>query len=71
MAAMTEAEAWVLEDEVTRNPPKVSGAGRGGFFARHKDAAIIFVDNISAGAGSGAASSLAVGRLVATGQPAG
>jgi hypothetical protein len=48
MAAMTEEEAWALEEEVTRNPPKVSGDGKGGFFARHKDATVIFVDHVSA-----------------------
>jgi hypothetical protein len=28
---MTEEEAWALEEEVTRNPPKVSGEVREGF----------------------------------------
>jgi hypothetical protein len=45
---MTEAEAWALEDEVTRNPPAVTGDGTHGFFARHKDATVIFVDHVSA-----------------------
>ena len=48
MALMTEEEAWALEEEVTRNPPKVTGDGTGGFFARHKDATVIFVDRVSA-----------------------
>jgi hypothetical protein len=45
---MTEEEAWALEEEVTRNPPKVTGDGTGGFFARHKEATVIFVDHVSA-----------------------
>ncbi|GMO29209.1 MAG: hypothetical protein Pg6A_17280 [Termitinemataceae bacterium] len=48
MAVMTEEEAWALEEEVTRNPPKVTGDGTGGFFARHKEATVIFVDHVSA-----------------------
>ncbi|MDR0599375.1 MAG: hypothetical protein LBG84_04750 [Treponema sp.] len=48
MAVMTEEEAWALEEEVTRNPPKVTGDGTGGFFARHKEATVIFVDRVSA-----------------------
>jgi hypothetical protein len=48
MTAMTEEEAWALEEEVTRNPPKVSGDGTGGFFARHKEADVIFLDHVSA-----------------------
>jgi hypothetical protein len=49
MARMTEEEAWALEEEVTRNPPRVSGDGTHGFFARHKEAAVVFVDHVSAG----------------------
>jgi hypothetical protein len=45
---MTEEEAWALEEEVTRNPPKVSGNGKRGFFMKHKDH-IIVVDDFSAG----------------------
>jgi hypothetical protein len=48
MARMTEAEAWALEEEVTRNPPKVTGDGMGGLVARHKEATVIFVDHVSA-----------------------
>ena len=48
MAAMTEEEAWALEEEVTKNPPQVTGDGTNGFFARHKDATVIFVDHVSA-----------------------
>ena len=42
MPRMTEAEAWALEDEVTRNPPKVD-PGK----ARHP-IRLIFVDDFSA-----------------------
>jgi hypothetical protein len=48
MARMTEEEAWALEEAVTRNPPRVSGDGTRGFFARHKEAAVVFVDHVSA-----------------------
>jgi hypothetical protein len=48
MARMTEEEAWAWEEEVTRNPPKVTGDGTHGFFARHKEATVIFVDHVSA-----------------------
>ncbi|MHC6204481.1 hypothetical protein ACYULU_14980 [Breznakiellaceae bacterium SP9] len=36
---MTEEEAWALEEEVTKNPLKVSGNGKNGFFAKRKEAA--------------------------------
>ena len=42
MPRMTEAEAWALEDEVTRNPPKVDPAK-----ARHPIRMIV-VDDFSA-----------------------
>ncbi|MCL2129279.1 MAG: hypothetical protein FWH35_02885 [Treponema sp.] len=42
MARMTEAEAWALEDEVTRNPPKIDPAK-----ARHP-VRMIVVDDFSA-----------------------
>jgi len=42
MPRMTEAEAWALEDEVTRNPPKVDPAK-----ARHP-VRMIVVDDFSA-----------------------
>jgi hypothetical protein len=35
MAKMTEAEAWTLDEEWTRNPPDCEGGNGGGFFARH------------------------------------
>ena len=42
MPRMTETEAWALEDEVTRNPPKVDPAK-----ARHP-VHMIIVDDFSA-----------------------
>ena len=42
MPRMTEAEAWALEDEVTRNPPKVDPAK-----ARHP-VRLVVVDDFSA-----------------------
>jgi hypothetical protein len=36
MARMTEEEAWSLEEEVTNNPPQVSGDGKSDFFMKHK-----------------------------------
>ena len=47
MARMTEEEAWALEEEVTKNPPKVSGNGSNGFFMKNRDH-IIVVDDLSA-----------------------
>jgi hypothetical protein len=48
MPDMTDEEYVVLEKEVTKNPPKVTGDGTHGFFARHKEDTLIFVDHISA-----------------------
>jgi hypothetical protein len=42
MPDMTDEEYAVLEKEVTKNPPKVTGDGTHGFFAGHKE------DNVSA-----------------------
>ena len=42
MSRMTEEEAWALEDEVTRNPPKIDPAK-----ARHP-VRMIVVDDFSA-----------------------
>lgn len=42
MARMTEAEAWALEEEVTRNPPRVDPAK-----ARHP-VRMVTVDDLSA-----------------------
>lgn len=43
MPRMTEEEAWALEDEVTRNPPKVDPAK-----ARSRRIRMVTVDDFSA-----------------------
>jgi hypothetical protein len=43
---MTEKEADALDEQVTLNPPKVSGDGKSGFFMRHKG--IVILDDVSA-----------------------
>jgi hypothetical protein len=48
MPDMTDEEYAALEKEVTKNPPKVTGDGTHGFFARHKEDTLIFVDHVSA-----------------------
>ena len=47
MARMTEEEADALDEMVTRDPPKVSGDGKSGFFMRHKGN-IVVLDDITA-----------------------
>ena len=47
MPRMTEEEAWSLAEQVEKNPPKVSGDGKSGFFMKHKGN-IIMVSEISA-----------------------
>ena len=47
MARMTEEEADALDELVTKDPPKVSGDGKSGFFMKNKGNVII-VNNISA-----------------------
>ena len=47
MPRMTEEEAWALDEEVTKNPPKVSGDGKSGFFMKHKNE-IVILDSVSA-----------------------
>jgi hypothetical protein len=44
---MTEKEADALDEQVTLNPPKVSGDGKSGFFMRHKGE-IVILDDVSA-----------------------
>ena len=44
MPRMTEEEAWKLAEEVEKNPPKVSGDGKSGFFMKHKGNIIILSD---------------------------
>jgi len=36
MPRMTEEEADALDELVTKNPPRVSGDGKNGFFMKHK-----------------------------------
>jgi len=47
MPRMTDEEADVLAELVLKNPPKVSGNGKSGFFMKHKGS-IIILDDISA-----------------------
>ena len=44
---MTEEEAWNLAEQVEKNPPKVSGDAKNGFFMKHKGN-IIVLDDVSA-----------------------
>ena len=47
MPRMTEEEAWKLAEEVEKNPPKVSGDGKSGFFMKNKGN-IFIVSDVSA-----------------------
>jgi len=47
MRDMTEEEYDALDEYYTKNPPKVSGDGKGGFFMKHKGN-IIIVNDITA-----------------------
>ena len=47
MPRMTDEEADALAEQVIKNPPKVSGDGKSGFFMKHKGT-IIILDDISA-----------------------
>ena len=47
MPRMTEEEAWKLAEQVEKNPPKVSGDGKNGFFMKHKNN-IVVLDDVSA-----------------------
>ena len=47
MSRMTEEEAWKLAEQVEKNPPKVSGDGKNGFFMKHKGN-IVVLDDVSA-----------------------
>ncbi|MCL2720411.1 MAG: hypothetical protein FWD47_03620 [Treponema sp.] len=44
MARMTDEEADALDELVTKNPPKVSGDGKSGFFMKHKGNVVILDD---------------------------
>ena len=47
MPKMTDEEADALAELVAKNPPKVSGNGKSGFFMKHKGN-IVILDDISA-----------------------
>jgi len=47
MAKMTDEEAQVFADMFAKNPPKVSGDGKSGFFMKNKGN-IIILDDVSA-----------------------
>jgi hypothetical protein len=47
MARMTDEEADYWDDYYTKNPPKVSGDGKNGFFVKHKGS-IVILDDLSA-----------------------
>ena len=47
MPRMTDEEADTLAEMVVKNPPKVTGDGKNGFFMKHKGN-IIILDDISA-----------------------
>ena len=47
MPRMTDDEAQALADEFAKNPPKVTGDGKSGFFMKHKGN-IIILDDVSA-----------------------
>jgi len=50
MPDLTDQEYDALDEFYTKNPPKLSGNGKNGFFARHseKGGTLIFVDDFSA-----------------------
>jgi hypothetical protein len=50
MSDLTEEEYDALDELWTNNPPKVSGNGKNGFFAKHaeKGDTLIFVDDLAA-----------------------
>ena len=47
MPRMTNEEAQILADEFAKNPPKVTGDGKSGFFMKHKGN-IVVLDDVSA-----------------------
>ena len=50
MCDLTDEEYDVLDEYYTKNPPKLSGNGKSGFFAKHmeKGSSLIFIDDLSA-----------------------
>jgi hypothetical protein len=47
MAKMTDEEADYWDEYYTKNPPKVSGDGKSGFFVKHRGN-IVVLDDLSA-----------------------
>jgi hypothetical protein len=47
MAEMTDEEADYWDEFFTKNPPKVSGGGKSGFFVKHRGN-IVILDDFSA-----------------------
>ncbi|MCL2187077.1 MAG: hypothetical protein FWB86_14695 [Treponema sp.] len=50
MPDLTDEEYDALDEYYTKNPPKLSGNGKNGFFARHADRGntLIFIDDLCA-----------------------
>ena len=50
MPDLTNEEYDTLDEYYTKNPPRLSGNGKSGFFARHaeKGNTLIFIDDLSA-----------------------
>jgi hypothetical protein len=50
MPDLTDEEYDALDEYYTKNPPKLSGNGKSGFFAKHaeKGSTLIFIDDLSA-----------------------
>ena len=50
MPDLTDEEYDALDEYYTKNPPKLSGNGKSGFFAKHaeKGSSLIFIDDLSA-----------------------
>ena len=47
MPRMTDEEADVLDELVTKHPPKVSGDGKTGFFMKHKGNIVVLDDVVA------------------------
>ena len=50
MRDLTDEEYDALDEYYTKNPPRLSGNGKSGFFAQHaeKGSSLIFIDGLSA-----------------------
>ena len=50
MPDLAEEEYDALDEHYTKNPPKLSGNGKSGFFAKHaeKGSTLVFIDDLSA-----------------------